>query len=95
MTPNIQELSFEELRTLSREVAALIAKRRHEALERLREEASVLGFTSQELLPSRKKADTSAKYTDGNGNSWSGKGKRPAWLQQKLNEGHDLSEFAA
>jgi len=95
MTPDIQELSFEELRTLSREVAALIAKRRHETLERLREEASVLGFTAQELLPARKKPDTSAKYTDGNGNSWRGKGKRPAWLQQKLNEGHELSEFAA
>jgi DNA-binding protein H-NS len=70
-------------------------KRRHETLERLREEASVLGFTAQELLPSRKKSDALAKYTDGNGNSWSGKGKRPAWLQQKLDAGHELSEFAA
>jgi DNA-binding protein H-NS len=94
MTSSIQELSFEELRTLSREVAALIAKRRHEALERLREEASVLGFTAQELLPSRKKSDTSAKYTDGNGNSWSGKGKRPAWLLQKLAEGLSLEDLA-
>lgn len=94
MTQNVQSLTFEELRSLSREVAALLAKRRHEALERLREEASILGFTAQELLPSKRKSDASAKYSDGNGNSWSGKGKRPAWLQQKVDEGHDLSEFA-
>ena len=72
MTPNIQELSFEELRTLSREVAALIAKRRHEALERLRDEASILGLTADELLPPRKRAENTPKYSDGNGNSWSG-----------------------
>ncbi len=95
MAPDIQSLSFEELRALSREVAALLAKRRHEALERLREEASILGFTAQELLPSKRKSDASAKYSDGNGNSWTGKGKRPLWLQQKLEEGHELSEFAA
>jgi len=93
MTPDVQSLSFEELRSLSREVAALLAKRRHEALERLREEASILGFTAQELLPGKKKTENSAKYSDGNGNSWSGKGKRPAWLQQKLEDGHDLTEF--
>lgn len=93
MSHDIQSLSFEELRTLSREVAALLAKRRHEALERLRDEASILGFTAQELLPSKKKSETTAKYSDGNGNSWSGKGKRPAWLQQKLDDGHELSDF--
>jgi DNA-binding protein H-NS len=95
MALDIQSLSFEELRGLSRAVADLLAKRRHEALERLREEASILGFTPQELLPSKRKPDTSAKYSDGNGNSWSGKGKRPRWLQQKIDEGHDLSEFTA
>lgn len=95
MANEIHSLSFEELRSLSREVAALLAKRRHEALERLREEASTLGFTAQELIPAKKKQDNSAKYSDGEGKSWSGKGKRPAWLQQKLDEGHDLSEFAA
>jgi DNA-binding protein H-NS len=95
MALDIQSLSFEELRALSREVAALLAKRRHEALERLREEASILGFTPQELLPAKKKSETAAKYSDGNGNSWSGKGKRPAWIMQALAEGKNLADFAA
>jgi hypothetical protein len=33
MTPEIEALSFDELRTLHREIGALIAQRRHEALE--------------------------------------------------------------
>jgi len=81
MTPDITGLTFDQLRTLGREVAALIAQRRHEALERLRTEADTLGFTANELLPGKKKGDSTAKYSDGNGNSWTGKGKRPRWLQ--------------
>ena len=94
MTPDIESLSFEQLRTLSREIAALIAQRRHEALERLRQEASILGFTPDDLIPSKKKSEITAKYSDGNGNTWGGKGKKPAWLHQKLSEGNSLEDFA-
>lgn len=94
MTPDISGLTFDQLRTLGREVAALIAQRRHEALERLRTEAATLGFTPNELIPGKKKGDSVAKYSDGNGNGWSGRGKRPRWLQEKLDAGHELTEFA-
>jgi DNA-binding protein H-NS len=36
----------------------------------------------------------SAKYSDGQGNSWSGMGKRPYWLRDALNAGRTLEEFA-
>jgi DNA-binding protein H-NS len=94
MALDIASLSFEELRTLSREVAALIAKRRHETLERLREEASILGFTADELIPSKRKPESTVKYSDGNGNTWSGKGKRPGWLIKAIAEGANIEEFA-
>jgi DNA-binding protein H-NS len=35
-----------------------------------------------------------AKYSDGQGNSWSGMGKRPFWLRDALNAGRALEEFA-
>ena len=38
-------LPFDQLRTLHREIGALIAKRRHEALEELKQQVAVLGFT--------------------------------------------------
>jgi len=94
MNPDISGLTFDQLRTLGREIASLIAQRRHEALERLRTEAATLGFTANELIPSKTKGGSAAKYSDGNGNSWTGKGKRPRWLQDKLDQGHELSEFA-
>ena len=36
----------------------------------------------------------SAKYSDGQGNSWSGMGKRPYWLRDALAAGRTLEEFA-
>lgn len=36
-----------------------------------------------------------AKYSDGQGNTWSGMGKRPFWLRDALNAGRTLEEFAA
>ena len=35
----------------------------------------------------------SAKYADGNGNTWVGLGKRPRWLQDALSSGRSLQEF--
>jgi len=35
-----------------------------------------------------------AKYSDGQGNSWSGMGKRPTWLREALDGGQTLEEFA-
>jgi DNA-binding protein H-NS len=35
----------------------------------------------------------SSKYSDGQGNSWSGMGKRPNWLRQALDAGRSLEEF--
>ena len=37
----------------------------------------------------------SAKYSDGQGNSWSGMGKRPFWLRDALAAGRSLEEFAS
>lgn len=34
------------------------------------------------------------KYSDGQGNSWSGIGKRPYWLRDALDAGRTLEEFA-
>lgn len=58
MIPDIQELSLEELRALKHELEPLLTKRRNEALERLREEATSLGFTADEFFPSRRKGQS-------------------------------------
>jgi len=34
-----------------------------------------------------------AKYSDGQGNTWVGRGKRPQWLRTALESGKQLSDF--
>ncbi len=95
MTPEIQALPFDELRTLHHEIGALIAQRRHEALEKLKEQIAVLGFTPADLAPARTgRSNAKPKYGDGNGNYWSGKGRKPVWLQERLDSGASLEDFA-
>jgi len=53
--PDIQALPFDQLRTLHREIGAMLAQKRHEALEHLKEQMAVLGFTPEDFQPPRKK----------------------------------------
>jgi DNA-binding protein H-NS len=89
-------LPLDQLRTLHREVGALIAQRRHEALEQVKQQIAVLGFNVDDLVPRTKKGSKSVKYRDPHApdQTWSGRGKRPQWLQEKLAEGRSLEEFA-
>jgi DNA-binding protein H-NS len=40
------------------------------------------------------KAPAAAKFADGQGNSWVGRGKRPQWLRDALAAGKQLADFA-
>ena len=90
-------LPFDDLRTLHREIGALIAQRRHETLEQLKQQIAVLGFNVNDLVPTKKRgaASASVKYRDPNApeNTWSGRGKHPKWLKDNLAEGRSLEEF--
>jgi DNA-binding protein H-NS len=92
-------LSFDQLRTLHREIGALIAQRRHETLEQIKQQIAVLGFNADDLVQRKKRGpgSDSVKYRDSEepDNTWSGRGKRPQWLQDKLAEGRSLDEFVA
>ena len=91
-----RELPFDQLRTLHRDVGALLAQKRHEALEQLREQAQLLGFSADELVPKRnKKQNGVRKYRDPNNseNTWGGKGPKPEWLTEAIDAGAQLEEF--
>jgi DNA-binding protein H-NS len=92
MIEQIRELPFDQLRDLHRQIGALIAERRHEALDELRNKAALLGFTATDLAPERKPR-ASAKYRDGNGNTWSGRGRKPQWIQELLDAGDDIERY--
>jgi DNA-binding protein H-NS len=99
MTPEIEALSFDQLRTLYREIGALIAERRHHELEQIRQRVALLGFTTVDLDPPKQKRGGAgtARYRDPDNPShtYSGKGKYPTWLAEKLDAGHTIDEFRA
>ena len=92
-------LSFDQLKTLHQDIGALIAQRRAETLEQIKQQISALGFNADDLVQSKKRTPRLAPVRYRNPeqpeNTWSGRGKRPQWLQAKLAEGRSLDEFAA
>lgn len=97
------------LAQLQKQIAALEAKaakvRQAEAkglISKIRAAIDAYGLTAQDLFgptarkskgPGRPRA-TEAKYSDGKGNTWVGRGKRPEWLRTALAEGASLAQFA-
>jgi DNA-binding protein H-NS len=101
LTKHIAELQAQAEGVKRSEVAGVIAK----AKEAIR----VYGLTRQDLFdaktpraaqaskgPKGKKAKSSeAKYADGKGGVWVGRGKRPVWLSDLLKAGAKLEDFLA
>lgn len=42
----------------------------------------------------KSKSTSKPKYRDGAGNTWSGRGPRPLWLRDQLEQGRTLEDFA-
>ena len=96
MLEEYKTLPFDQLRTLHREIGALIAERRHQELEQLRERVALLGFSADDLVPKKNaKGNGRRKYQDPNNpdHTYAGKGPKPAWLKEALDEGRQLDEF--
>jgi DNA-binding protein H-NS len=62
------------------------------------------GLTAQDIAPAAKKGTkaasdgsrkaVAAKYKDGQGNQWSGRGLKPKWLTAALASGKTIDDFA-
>jgi DNA-binding protein H-NS len=93
---------------LQKQIASLEAKaaeiKRNEVAEvvaKIKEAIEVYSLTAQDLFGGRGAAGSTrrgrsaqAKYGDGQGNTWVGRGPRPAWLRNALAAGRSLEEFA-
>ncbi|MCW7536832.1 H-NS histone family protein [Aquabacterium sp. A7-Y] len=95
---------LEQMETLSRQME--MAKRREGSgvLKEIKKQIALYGFTQDDVFgesngavtktPGRKRAGATApKYQDAHGNSWSGRGPRPAWLRVALENGETLESF--
>ena len=56
--------------------------------------ASKSAAGSKPSSKSKSKGDLTARFADDAGHSWVGRGPRPTWLREALEQGRELSEFA-
>jgi DNA-binding protein H-NS len=89
-----------QIASLQAQAEALREEEKRGVVSRIREAIKAYDLTAQDLFArpaktaSAKPAKASgALYSDGNGNSWNGRGPRPRWLREALDSGRTLDEF--
>jgi len=84
---------------LQRQIDALEAERRAGLIARAHDALKALGVSAADLVPARvgrkarSRAPAPVRYRDGNGNTWTGRGKQPVWLRNSLAAGATLGEY--
>jgi|SRR5690554_172510 len=107
MSINLDSLSIAELKTLQDQAAAMVEKKQEdtvkEAREQVRQIAASLGMSVEELMGLKKASGKSKatgqkvapKYRNPNNSAetWTGRGRKPLWLQAELDQGRKLESF--
>ena len=103
--PNIDRLNLDQLLELEQEVDALLAQRRADALQELRQKCQEMvaesGFELSEIIggrrgrPAKKTSKLPPKYRHPKDASltWTGRGRQPKWLVAELVKGRKLESF--
>ncbi len=102
MTVNIDALSLKELRDLrariDRAISTFETRKKQEAILALEEQARAFGFSLSELLaeaPARKRKPAAAKYANpaDKSETWTGRGRKPRWVEAALKAGKRLEDL--
>lgn len=99
---DLSEYSLRELKQLKKDVESAIEsyhdRQRQQAVAELEAIAREKGFSLAELAglaKTRKKPASAAKYAhpDNADLTWSGRGRRPRWLEEALSSGRSLEDL--
>lgn len=103
MSDQFRDLSEEELEKVIESASKVLRdkqdNKRKEVVSKIRELASGIGvsveFVELTKAPSRRGGRIPAKYKNPKDPSqtWTGRGMKPIWLRDLINQGHSLSEF--
>ncbi len=102
MNIDLEAMTLGELRDLQKQVGRQIetfeARQRQKALDAAKEAASQYGFSLKDLVGDVRtpKPAIAPKYADPDDKTltWSGRGRKPRWLQARLDEGRSLDDLA-
>lgn len=96
MNINLDAMSLKDLKDLRNRVEKAIStfesRKKQEAISALEEQARAFGFSLSELVtdaPSRKRKPAAAKYAnpDNKSETWTGRGRKPRWVEAALKAG--------
>jgi len=106
MAKNYEQL-VKQIDVLKREAEAVKKKEVAEVIGKIKVAIEFYGLTPEELFgksvvatrasasPKAKSAgDGAARFSDGAGNTWVGRGPRPQWLRDAIASGKSLKDFA-
>jgi len=91
----ISTLQVEAARLKKDEFAAIVAKMRDDIKVYEITPQDLFGKAARQIGTNKSKSASQAKYGDGTGNVWVGRGPRPKWLRDALAAGKKLEEFVA
>lgn len=103
MTIDLDQMALKELRDLKARVEKAIAtfeeRRKQEALVELEEVAQKMGFTLADLTGisvAKKRKPAEAKYANpaDTSETWTGRGRKPRWVQAALDSGKTLEDLS-
>ncbi len=100
MLENINEYSLEDLKKIKKQVDQAINTYRSRAIanarKELEEKAKSLGFSLNEIVTSAPvKSKVAAKYAnpDNPNQTWTGRGRKPRWVETLIQKGNTLKDL--
>jgi DNA-binding protein H-NS len=103
MAIDLGNMSLKELKALhtqvAREIEGFVERKKREAVKELEGVAKSLGYSLDELVsakPTRKRAPAKPKYANpaNKSDTWTGRGRRPRWVEAALKSGKSLDDLA-
>ena len=92
----LDSFAIKELLALKTRLDGIIATRRAEVQAQFTEQLELYGLSIDEVKPKKRKRTFPIKYRDpeNHNNTWSGVGRPKKWVQNYLDQGRQLADFA-
>lgn len=103
MKIDLDTMSLKDLKSLQSQVVKKIEgyeeRKKREALSALEEKAKALGYSLSDLVgtsPARKRKPAKPKYAnpENKSDTWTGRGRKPRWVEAALKAGKTMDDLA-
>jgi H-NS histone family protein len=91
---NLTSMSVDTLLKLREDITKVLSRKAVQLKEQLLRLDGETGYTEKGRQSALKGRKIAAKYRDGSGNTWAGRGAQPVWLREKLKADAKLEDFA-